>query len=153
MKHKNKENILKNKIMEISLLNKDGKPTDELTLKEVITAEMKVEFTKIFRKYAKLYDDFRNMIMQEETDINSLSDEDFLRAIRIQKHPNEPYKNIFYIYGDVINREIIPLFADISSIKNKSFLEMINNPDNELWKKQDTEAIEVACQSFREKIL
>ena len=139
--------------MKISLLNKDGKPTDELTLKEVITAEMKVEFTKIFRKYAKLYDDFRNMIMQEETDINSLSDEDFLRAIRIQKHPNEPYKNIFYIYGDVINREIIPLFADISSIKNKSFLEMINNPDNELWKKQDTEAIEVACQSFREKIL
>ena len=139
--------------MKIQLLNKNGKALEELTLKEIITAEMKVEFTKIFRKYAKLYDDFRERIAKTETDIDTLSEEDYLRAIRISKYPDDPYKNIFHLYGDTINKEVIPLLVNRDSIKNKIVIEMIDNPDDELWNKQDTQTIEVVCQSFREKIL
>ena len=134
----------------------------EAKLKTFISAEMIVEMTQILRKYAKIHDDFIALINSEEFDITSLNDNDYLR---VKKHFEKTlsrlndtqshnilnvFNQVYALYQDDMNREIVPIITDTKSIKNKDILDMLENTNATLWGKQDINSFRQICEKVRQ---
>lgn len=125
-------------------------------LKKFISANMIVEITKILKKYATTYDGFIKNISLPEYEIMNEPELEFIRAkkyleyalARDKDKPINIFEDIYFLYADEINKEIIPLIVDISSITNKKIIDMLKDTTNDLWMEQDLNSFREICSEF-----
>jgi len=119
---------------QIQFYNNNGQVVKAL-LKPFISADMLVETTKIIRKYSKYLELFTNEITADSFDFDKLSDTDFRRAmiylnlLSSDADKSNLLNNIYKLYQQEIEKELLPIIIDIASISNKEIVEMLNNPD------------------------
>lgn len=139
----------------IIFYSKSGQKIDA-KLKAFISAEMLVEITKILRKYTKKFDDFIKIVLDKNFELESLTDVDFLRAkkymelsltkIEEKNTISNIFNEVYNLYEDEMNREVIPLITDIKTISNKEIVEMLKDSESLLWGQQDIYSFREICK-------
>jgi len=141
--------------MELILINKSNKLV-KVKLKDIITAEMRVNYIQIYRKYDSIRLKFIERVFTEDFDTSTLSDNDYLILLKIQNHINAKNINadalLVDLYGFEIIKELLPSLLINDTVSDKAVLEMLNDVNNDLWNNQDLEELQKALNSFRAKI-
>ena len=136
----------------IKFFNSNGTEIEAKT-KPFISADMIVEHTKIIRKYAKKYDDFLKFVTDKDIDnkIHTCTDAEFYRMRQFAKvtSADDIFDRLQILYQDEINREIIPIITDISTITDKDIIKMLNDNNDKLWGQQDIYSFRSICKELQ----
>ena len=140
---------------EIQLISKSDKSV-KIKLKEIITAEIRVEYTRIYRQFDSERAALVTQITADDFDHTALTEDDYLRAVKITNYLNANRDDTDNLLFELYSFEFIKVFLHYiikrESITEKSILEMVDNSDNELWNKQSLEELQKALNSFRQKV-
>jgi len=121
----------------INLFNSSGEEV-VVGIKPFISANMLVEVTRIYRKYAKKHDQFVAKINEKGFDLDSLSDKEYLKAkqylLELQERVNE-YQNKLLTYYD-LQKEIGDGIGD-SDIKSRKKIVDNLRPSSNFFKNDD----------------
>lgn len=154
--------------------------------KPFISAEMKVKYLKLYRKYEadlKRFMDWTNKITAEQAEIErqnqiiekqnaelpietaptplipipepELTDAEFVKLHKFKNFDIRPKDEppLIWLYRDELNRELYQIIFQENSTTHKTIIDMINNPEHELWNKQDVEELDTICRNFRQRLL
>jgi len=119
-----------------------------------ITANMRVEYAKILRKYdvkkLELFDLWRS----ENYNSAEVSPEDYLKIYKMQQHINSKKDNGSELLFEMYSFEMVKDFAQylFTDVADKNLLQMISTPESELWNKQDLTQLKEVLLFFRQTV-
>ena len=139
---------------------------DEKTLADLSDADF--IRSKKFSEIAVARADVAERLMQEyKQETANITDKKQLAAIAkdynarislMQQKASSEFDNMFMLFADEINVEMIPLLVDRSSFVSVSadsadeIVKMLDNPKSELWKEQNVYSFRSICNDVRQKI-